>query len=571
MARANSRCGAKELKCALYESRGAIVAVAVFSVIVNLLMLTGPLYMMQVYDRVLPGRSPETLVALSALGVLLFAAMALLDVLRGRIMVRVGAAFQDRLDLRVLQASMRDPAGAQGGGPADLEAVQRFLASPVVPALFDLPGTPLFMALIFVFHPVLGGLALGGGVLLAGVTLLNRHLSRPPLIAAGQYAAGAEGVAGMLRSEGDVVRALGMSRAIEGRWQVLRGKGLRDAARAAELTGGFTATTRVMRLFLQSAMLGVGAWLVLHQMVGAGAMIACSILMGRALAPVETVIAQWSLVSRAQEGWQKLAITLANVQSPVPPLPLPRPAAVLQVEGVTAIPPRAEHPVLRHMSFALQPGQALGVIGPSGAGKTSLARVLTGVWGTQTGTVRLGGAALEQYAGDTLGAYVGYLPQRVALFDGTVAENIARMGTPDAARVIAAAREAAAHDMILRLPQGYDTPVQAIGGWLSGGEIQRIGLARALYGDPVLLVLDEPNSNLDNTGTEALSSAIRTAKMAGRVVVVIAHRPAAIQECDLLMVMEAGQRRAFGLRNDILRQMVRNHTEIVRPAAGSMA
>jgi ATP-binding cassette subfamily C protein len=296
-------------------------------------------------------------------------------------------------------------------------------------------------------------------------------------------------------------------------------------------------------------------------------MIAGSILMGRALAPVEIAVGHWAVAQRAAEGWRRLADLLSGVPAPRPRTVLPRPRATLEVEALSVGAPGETTALLRQVSFRLEPGQALGVIGPSGAGKSTLALALTGVWRPLAGRIRLDGAALDQYDPDLLGRLIGYVPQRIALFDGTIADNIARLDTsPDSARIIEAARKADAHDMIVRLPQGYDTHVLAAGGRLSGGQMQRIGLARALYGDPVLLVLDEPNSNLDSTGSAALNAAIRGAKAEGKSVLIMAHRPAAIQECDLLLVLEAGQRRVFGPRDQVLRDEVRNHTEILRPA-----
>ncbi len=561
--------GIPELRQALRLSRGGLVAVGVFSFFCNLLMLTGPLYMMQVYDRVLAARSVETLVALSLLAGGLFAVMGFLDAVRGRILVRLGAAFQDGLDLRVFRAALarlsRRPDDARAlAASRDLEAVQKAFASPVTASLFDLPWTPLFLGLIFLFHPALGWLALGGGTVLVALTALNRRLSAAPLAEAARLGAEAERAQQILLAESETIGALGMSDAAFRRWHDLRHEGLVSGAAAAGLNGGIGAVTRVLRLILQSAMLGLGAWLVLHQAIGAGVMIAASILMGRALAPIEGIIAHWATVVRAQQGWTRLNGFLIAEPAPQMPLPLPRPVARLEVEGLTVLPPNGGAPVLRGIGFTVAPGQAMGVIGPSGAGKSSLARAITGVWSAQAGQVRLGGAALGQYDGDALGAWLGYLPQRVTLFDGTVAENIARLGTPDAERVLAAAQQAAAHEMILSLPQGYDTRVTALGAQLSGGQIQRIGLARALYGDPVLLVLDEPDASLDAEGTEALRAALRDHKARGGAAVIVAHRPSAIQDCDRLLVLEAGMRRAFGPRDEILRQMVRNHAEILR-------
>ncbi|WP_145111228.1 type I secretion system permease/ATPase [Cereibacter sediminicola] len=566
------RKGLEELRAARRSSMGSLAAVFLFSIFVNLLMLTGPLYMLQVYDRVLGSGSEETLLALSLLVTFLFLAMGFLDHARARVMARVGAAFQEKLDRRVFEASVRRLSLAPGDPPAvaaqrDLESVQRLWASPVLIALFDIPWTPLFIAAIFVFHPWMGWLAVGGGAVLVMVTLLNQRLSEGPMQRANMVSLQADRFAENLKSESEVVQALGMAGNGFDRWQKARSAALASNMSASDLTGAFGTLTKTLRLFLQSAMLGLGAWLVLQQELTAGAMIAGSILMGRALAPIESAIGQWALVQRASEGWKRLGELLSR--QPVEParIALPRPRALIEAQNLTVVPPGEMTPVLRGVTFRLEPGQALGVIGPSGSGKSTLARALIGVWRAAAGHVRLDGAALDQYDPDVLGGYIGYLPQRVTLFEGTIGENIARLrGAPDGEAVVAAARKAAAHDMIVALPSGYDTRVSTLGGRLSGGQIQRIGLARAMYGNPVFLVLDEPNSNLDNEGSLALNAAIRAMKQAGGSVFIMAHRPAAIQECDLLMVMENGMRAAFGPRDSVLREMVKNHTEIVRNA-----
>jgi ATP-binding cassette subfamily C protein len=572
MSAAETASGRAELRAARRENRSLFVAVFIFSVFVNLLMLTGPLYMLQVYDRVLGSQSEETLVALSVLVTCLFVAMGILDNARGRVMARVGARFQDRLDRRVFSAAMKRSALVPNDASAvaaqrDLESVQRLLASPVLLALFDIPWTPLFIVAIFIFHPLLGYLAVAGGVILVVVTILNQWVTTRPLKEANNATIRSERIGDQLRSEAEVMQALGMTGAGFDRWQKARGVALAQSISAADKSGLFSNTIKTFRIFLQSAMLGVGAWLVLQGELSAGAMIAASILMGRALAPIELAVGQWSVVQRAQEGWGRLAELLSRVPEEPPHTALPRPRAVLEAINLTVVPPGETMATLRMVSFRLEPGQALGVIGPSGSGKSTLARALIGVWRPAGGKVRLDGAALDQYDPDVLGSYMGYLPQRVSLFDGTIAENIARLrADPDGARVVEAAKKAAAHDMILKLPDGYDTRVSAIGGRLSGGQIQRIGLARAMYGDPVILVLDEPNSNLDNDGSMALNIAIRAMKEAGKSILIMAHRPAAIQECDLLMVMEDGMRKAFGPRDTVLREMVKNHTEIIKSA-----
>ncbi len=567
-----------ELAAARAESRGLFVAAGVFSFAVNLLMFTGPLFMLQVYDRVLGSRSEETLAALFVLMTFLFAMMGTLDYLRGRVMVRIGARFQARLDRRIFAASLRGSTDAPGdpvphAALRDLEAIRALLAAPVLLAVFDIPWTPLFVAAIFVFHPAMGALAIGGGVFLVVVALANQSRTRAPTAAAAQAAQVADGFAGQIRAEAGLVRALGMETAAAVRWDRARGAALAASVVLADRAGGYAALSRIFRQFLQSAMLGLGAFLVLRGQLTSGAMIAASILMGRALGPIEVSIGQWGLIARAREGWRRLGQLLDRVPPEPARMALPRPAAELVAEGLTVVPPGTAQAVLRGVSFAVRPGQAMGVIGPSGAGKSSLAQALTGAWAPTAGHVRLGGADLARFAPDVLGALVGYLPQRVALFDGTIADNIARLAAaPDAAKVVAAARAAAAHEMILRLPEGYDTRVSAVGGRLSGGQMQRIGLARALYGDPAVLILDEPNSNLDNDGSEALNTAIRGAKAAGRAVLIMAHRPAAIQECDLLLVLDDGTRRAFGPRDAVLRSLVENHAEILRgPGARTQA
>ena len=560
--------GAAELAAARREGRTLYWAVAIFSFVVNMLMLTGPLYMLNVYDRVLGSRSLETLIALSVLVAFLYGMMGILDFVRGRVMGRVGARFQSRLDRRVFAASLR--ASNQSRPPEeartalrDLEAVQRLITSPALMALFDLPWTPLFFLGIFIFHPWLGLLAVAGGAVLIAVAVGNQLSTKKPLETANAASFQSEALGQQIRQESEMVHALGMRGAAFDRWQIARGASLDATIAASDSAGTYTATTKTFRLFLQSAMLGLGALLVLRGEMTAGAMIAGSILMGRALAPIEMIVGQWAVFQKGREGWTRLSLLLGSVPDDPPRTTLPAPRAILTADSITVIPPGEQQAALRMISFDVRPGQAVGVIGTSGAGKSTLARALTGVWRPAGGKIRLDGASLEQYDADTLGRYIGYLPQRVQLFDGTIKENIARMSmTPDDAAVVVAAKKAAAHEMILKLPDGYDTRVTASGGRLSGGQMQRVGLARAMYGDPVILVLDEPNSNLDNDGSIALNNAIRVAKSEGKAVFIMAHRPAAIQECDLLLVIENGARRAFGPKDEVLRDVLKNAQQI---------
>jgi ATP-binding cassette subfamily C protein len=564
--------GAAELAAVRREGLPLYWAVAIFSFFVNMLMLTGPLYMLNVYDRVLGSRSVETLIALSVLVAFLYGLMGILDFVRGRVMGRLGARFQARLDRRVFAASLR--ASNQSRPPEeartalrDLEAVQRLITSPALMAMFDLPWTPLFFLGIFIFHPALGILSLIGGAVLIVVAVANQITTKKPLETANAASFQSEALGAQIRGESELVHALGMRGAAFDRWQIARGASLDATISAADSAGTFTAMTRTFRLFLQSAMLGLGALLVLQGVTSAGAMIAGSILMGRALAPIEMIVGQWAVFQKGREGWTRLSRLLGSIPEDEARTALPAPHAILTAENVTVVPPGEQQASLRMISFEVQPGQAIGVIGTSGAGKSTLARALIGVWRPAGGKIRLDGAALEQYDADTLGQYIGYLPQRVQLFDGTIKENIARMSmTPDDAAVVRAAKKAAAHEMILKLPDGYDTRVTAGGGRLSGGQMQRVGLARAMYGDPVILVLDEPNSNLDNEGSIALNNAIKDAKAEGKAVFIMAHRPAAIQECDMLLVIENGTLRAFGPKDEVMKEVLRNAQQITTTA-----
>ncbi len=564
--------GRAELRAARQQSRSLYWAVGLFSFFANLLMLTGPLYMLQVYDRVLGSRSVETLVALSLLVAFLYGVMGILDYTRGRIMARAGARFQAALDHRVFDAMIRRSAVASEPeaqtGLSDLESVQRLISSPVLMAVFDMPWTPVFLAGIMLFHPWLGMLALVGGAVLVLITLLNQAFSRRPVLGANIATHRASMMSEEIRNEAEMIQAMGMRDAAFDRWKGTREESLAASVTASDVGGTFSSMTKTLRLFLQSAMLGLGAYLVLLNEVTPGAMIASSILLGRALAPIELAIGQWPLVQRAGRGWTNLAKLLDTVPPEAKRMDLPVPKAKLDVQSLTVVPPGDTRAQLRTISFRIEPGQAVGVIGPSGSGKSTLARALTGVWKPAGGIIRLDGAALDQYAPGVLGAHIGYLPQRVQLFEGTIAENIARLSShPDSQKVVAAAKKAAAHDMIVELPDGYDTKVNAGGGRLSGGQMQRIALARAMYDDPVILILDEPNSNLDNEGSVALNNAIKSMKAEGRSVLIMAHRPSAIQECEMLLVLDHGARAAFGPKDEVLRKMVANHEQLQKTAA----
>ena len=562
--------GSAELSEAIRKGRGLFMSVFFFSIFVNLLMLTGPIFMLQVYDRVLGSRSEATLVALVVLVAVLYLIMGILDHARGRILARSGAKFQASMDRRVFEAVLkRSVVPSERSKPAsglrDLESVQRLMSSPALLAVCDMPWVPIFIGAIFIFHPWLGYLALAGGLFLVSVTLMNQLLTRKPVGEANGMAVQADTFAESIRESGEVIQGLGMRGSVLQRWRQYRDRALEAQISSSDLTGTFATTSKTFRFFLQSAMLALGAYLVLQGELTPGAMIAGSILLGRALAPVEQAIAQWPLVIRARAGWKALAELLEKSPQEPERTELPKPKAIMEAQQITVVPPGEQVATLRMVSFRLDPGQALGVIGPSGAGKSTLARAILGIWRPASGKVRLDGASLDNYDPDTLGQHIGYLPQEVSLFNGTIAENIARMSSqPDPAMVVEAAKKAAAHDMILSFPEGYDTVISGGSGRLSGGQKQRIGLARAMYGDPVVLVLDEPNANLDSVGSEALNQAIRQMKKDGKSVIIMAHRPAAIAECDLILYIDQGMRKAFGPRDEVLREQLQNYSQVAQ-------
>ncbi len=538
--------GKGEISAALAESRRLFVSVAFFSVFVNLLMLTGPLFMLQVYDRVLTSRSEATLATLVGITAFLFLMMGILDYARGRVLARAGARLQARLDSRVLRAMLtRSVSPAARARPAtglrDLEAMQRFASGSGPFAFFDAPWTPVFLAVLFLFHWLLGVLAVLSGGLLLALALINQVRTGRLQQELGEATARASHFVEQMRAGSETVQGLGMQEAVVTRSAALRDGLLERTLAASDRSGFFSVTAKTLRLFLQSMMLGLGAWLAIQGLVTFGVIIAASILLGRALAPIDQAVGQWPLLQRALAARRSLARLLEDVPPERLRTALPAPRAILEVQGLTVAAPGAPAPAVRGASFRLEPGKAAGIAGASAAGKSTLARALAGVYRPLGGSVRLDGAALEQY-GPTLGQHIGYLPQEVLLFDGTVAQNIARF-SPDARDedIVEAAQRTGAHDMILRLPGGYDFQVAAGGAALSGGQRQRIALARAFYGSPVVVVMDEPDSNLDAEGTMALARALEGHKKRGGAAVVVAHRHGAFAQCDIVYVMENGR------------------------------
>ena len=554
--------GVDELAKARSQSLGLVGWVFFFSIFVNLLMLVGPIFMLQVYDRVLASGSEATLVAMFALVAALYALMSLLDFARGRIMARCGARLQEALDTRVFEVVLKrsilpQERSAPQRALRDLEAIRSILASPGFLAILDFPWVPVFIAALFIFHPLMGWLGIAGAIVLIVLAVVNQFLTRKKIPDMQTASARSHGLAEETRRHIEIVRAHGMGDQIVPRWNEMREKGQDFAMAHNDLSGAFQASTKAFRLFLQSAMLALGAWLVLQAELTAGAMIAGSIILGRALAPIEQSLSQLKPLQSAGAAWRSLGNLLAQTPPEEKKTELPRPEPRLSVKSVAISPVGSATAILSQVDFSMDPGDVIGVVGPSGTGKSSLLRTLIGVWPPRAGEVRLGAARLDQYNPSMLGGYVGYLPQEVDFFSGSVAENIARMaGEPDETEVIRAAKAACVHELILTLPQGYDTIMKSGETDLSAGQKQRIALARALYGDPAFLVLDEPNSALDAEGQEALNEAILKMKTDGKIVIISSHHPAGLAAVDRLIVLGNGTVVAQGPRDQILKSMI---------------
>jgi ATP-binding cassette, subfamily C, type I secretion system permease/ATPase len=551
-----------ELGDALRTCRNAFIGLGVISCMINVLYLTGSLFMLEVYDRVLPSRSVPTLIGLAILAAGMYFFQGILDLIRGRILGRIGTALDEALNRRVFETMVRLPllVGNRNEGLQplrDLDNVRSFLSGAGPGAFFDLPWLPFYLAICFVFHVLIGLTALVGAVILVSLTIVTEYMSRQPARDATGLAARRNDLASSSRRNAEVLVAMGMSGRLTSRWIDANQNYLAGNQRASDITGGLGAIAKVLRMTLQSAVLAVGAYLVINQQATAGVIIAGSILSARALAPVDLAIAHWKSFVAARQSWHRLNRLLEQLPPRVEQMLLQQPSSRLAVEAVSIVPPGDQKVIVQDVSFALEAGHGLGIIGPSGSGKSSLARALVGVWQPFRGKVRLDGAALDQWAGDVLGRHIGYLPQDVELFAGTVAQNICRFD-PDAnsGAIIAAAKEAGVHQLIIKMRDGYDTQIGEQGTALSAGQAQRVALARALYGDPFLIVLDEPNSNLDTEGDEALTRAVRGARERGAIVVVVAHRPVGIEAVDQLLVLKDGRMQAFGPKETVLGQVL---------------
>ncbi|NCV15209.1 MAG: type I secretion system permease/ATPase, partial [Betaproteobacteria bacterium] len=516
-------------------------------------------YMMQVYDRVLNSRNETTLIMLSLITLGAFAVMAWIEQIRSQVLVRVGNQVDDELSARVFTAAfernLRGRTGAAGAAMNDLTQVRQFVTGNGLFAFFDMPWTPIYILVVYLFHPVLGIFVLFGAVVSFLLAWLNERSTKQGLAEANQAAMMGSAFATTNLRNAEVIEAMGMLPALRARWKAMQDRLLQKQSEASDRAGLVSAAIKFWRLTMQSAVLGIGALLVLENLASPGVMIAASILAGRALAPVDLAIASWKQFSSARTSYQRLSQLLEDFPARTQGMSLPRPKGLLTVEQVIASPPGAQAPVLRGVQFAVKPGEVLVIVGPSASGKSTLARLMVGVWLAQAGKVRLDGADIFLWNKDELGPWIGYLPQDIELFEGTIAENIARFGEIDSELVIEAASRAGMHDMILRFPKGYDTPIGESGSALSGGQRQRIALARALYGDPALIVLDEPNSNLDDAGEQALVRAVMQAKSEGRTVILITHRTSIVGIADNLMVLREGAVHMHGPRQQVLQAL----------------
>ena len=547
-----------ELSLAFEPLKPVILKAIGFSTLISLLALMPTVYMLEVYDRVVNSRSGMTLLMLTVLIVLAYAVMELLEKIRGALMRAAGVQVDEALSKRVYDAMFLGFLKRQVGGSTqvlnDLKLVREFLANPALMALFEAPVALVALALIFAISPILGWASVLGAIAQLGVAYMNERATRKPLNEANRSAVGAQQFAEASLRNAHVMESMGMLDAVHDRWQKRQQEFVAYQATASEGAGLWTAMSKAVQQVMSSVLLGLGAWLMLHNMLNGGAsmMIIGSVLGGRVLAPLSQIVAQWNSVVTVRAAWSRLDNLLANVPVKPEAMPLPAPKGMLTVEGLMAGAPGQQVPIVRGVQFALSPGEVLAVVGPSASGKTTLARLLVGLWPAMSGKVRLDGADVFTWEKTELGPYLGYLPQGVELLDGTLAENIARFGEVDMAQVEAAARLVGVHELIMSLPQGYNSPVGRDGAMLSGGQRQRVGLARALYGKPVFVVLDEPNSSLDEAGDAALANAIATLKQLGTTFVVMTHRTSVLGVADKMLIMREGAQQAFGPRDEVL-------------------
>jgi len=543
---------------------GAFGAIIVFSLCINLLMLTSSIYMMQVFDRVLVSRSGETLVMLTVIAVLALSTMAGLDIVRTRIMQKVGSWLDDQISPVVLDMSITVALGREGRKSPeklrDLSEIKAFLSGPSAIPILDAPWMPVFVGFMFLLHPMLGWISVSGAVVLLALAILNDWITRHSSAAASAASAKSLGFADAAIQRADIVEAMGMRESVLARWNRLNQTALAAQNMSGGRAGFLTGVTKFARQLLQIGILGIGAWLVIGGSLSPGGMIAASILMGRALAPVDQAVTTWRSARSAIDAWKRVRSLLEREVPDTTTTELPAPDGKITVEGVSFVHMGMDRPALRNVSFEIAAGETLAIIGPSAAGKSTLARLLVGIDAPHTGHVRLDGMEISRWNGAERGKYIGYLPQEIGLIGETVTDAIARLQDNDDALVIGAAKLAGVHETIMKLPKGYDMPIGASGSALSGGERQRIALARAVYGGPRFVLLDEPNSNLDAQGEKALQRAIDILKTCGTTVIVVAHRPSILRHIDKILVMQDGMVRMIGPREEVLARVMPNGT-----------
>jgi PrtD family type I secretion system ABC transporter len=547
----------------MFGSMHGLIGVGVFSAVINILALTGSVYMLQIYDRVLPSQSIPTLVGFT-IGMLgLYAVYGLLDFVRLRLLVRIGSRLHRDLQQKAFAASLSLPltAGQDANRVQplrDLDQLRGFLSGLGPTVVFDAPWIPFYMVVIYLLHPSLGVLATLGAAAVVLLTVLAEVVARKPAARASETLVAQRLLADSGRRNAEVVQAMGLSAQLGRRWNEISHLYLKNQEQLSDVVGAASSSSKTLRMALQSSVLGLGAYLVIGGEASPGVIIASSILLGRSLAPVDVAIANWRGFLATRRSYSDLAAALDAFGSRKDPMELPRPQTQLAVEELTVAPPTLQRPTLVNVSFRLSRGAGLAIVGPSGSGKTTLVRALVGAWKPLRGTVRLDGASLDQWNSELLGTHIGYLPQDVELFDGTIADNISRFGgKSDAKGVLAAAKAAGVDKMIMRLPEGFQTRIGEGGAALSAGQRQLVGLARALYGDPFLVVLDEPNSNLDADGDVALAGAILAVRERGGIAIVVAHRPSALVNIDQVLVLSNGMLHSFGSREDLLANVIR--------------
>ena len=560
---------------ALADYKSILISVGCFTALINILMLVPSIYMLQVYDRVLSSQNTTTLAMLSLMVVGFFIFIGMLETVRSFIVIRIGSQLERRFNQQVYRAALeRNLLNGQaqaGQALGDLTLIRQFVTGPALFAFFDAPWFPIYLFVIYGFNLWLGVLATAGAVLLIGLACINELMTRQSLARASVYSQQSSQLASSHLHNAETIQAMGMLSVLRKRWFNLHSRFLAEQNKASDTGAVIGSISKTLRLCLQSLVLGLGAWLVIEGQMSAGMMIAGSILMGRVLSPIDQLIGVWKQWSSARLAYQRLDSLLGQHPVTQDNMTLPVPKGQVSFEQVSAAPPGKRLATLQQVSFSLNPGEVLGVLGASGSGKSTLARVLVGVWPTLAGTVRLDAADIHQWNRDQLGPHLGYLPQDIELFSGSIAENIARFREADAQLVVEAARQAGVHEMILRLPQGYDTLLGDAGSGLSGGQKQRVALARALYGSPCLVVLDEPNSNLDTVGDAALSRAIAQLKADGRTVVLVTHRSSSLAQTDKLLVLNEGRTQAFGPTAEVLKALAgaQKPTSLNRQSAGA--